>query len=138
EVKRKDDYLLDHDVHEQAISHKLACYIGNEIGDWNVDAEYNRNKESPKSLNINGKNSNVRPDILIHRRGKNNNDGKSGNNNLVIIEVKKKPTEEDKQKDIEKIKAFINDYPYYYKFGAFVSFNGLQSEIEWFERERKN
>ena len=129
ELTEKDSYLLEHDVHEQAISHKLACYIGNRIHGWNVDAEYNRNLNLPKSLSSCGR---IRPDILIHRRGL-NNDGDSKDNNLLIIEVKKNPSLQEREADIKIIKAFINEYPYFYKFGAFIAFDG--SAVEWLERE---
>ncbi len=125
----RDSYLLEHDVHEQAISHKLACYIGKRIDGWDVDAEYNRNLQRPKSLSSCGR---VRPDILVHRRGL-NNDGDTKDNNLLIIEVKKSPSPKDRSDDIKIIQAFINEYPYFYKYGVFIAFDG--SEIEWFSRE---
>jgi hypothetical protein len=132
ELKERDSYLLENDIHEQAISHKLACYISRQILDWHVDAEYNRNISVPKSLRINGKKSNVRPDILVHRRGKNNDF--YDDNNLLIIEIKKNPTPTDRENDLDKIKAFIREDPYYYKFGALISFEGLASKIEWLAR----
>jgi len=125
----RDSYLLEHNVHEQAISHKLACYIGKRIDGWHVDAEYNRNLQRPKSLSSCGR---VRPDILIHRRGL-NNDGNTKDNNLLIIEVKKSPLQQDKDADTKIIQAFINEYPYFYKYGAFIAFDG--SEIKWFTRD---
>ncbi len=125
----RDSYLLEHDVHEQAISHKLACYVGKRIDGWHVDAEYNRNLQRPKSLSSCGR---VRPDILIHRRGL-NNDGDTKDNNLLIIEVKKSPSQQDKDADTNIIQAFINEYPYFYKYGAFIAFDG--SETEWFSRD---
>ncbi|MBV5278437.1 MAG: hypothetical protein J0647_05305 [Campylobacteraceae bacterium] len=131
ELKAKDKYLLDHNVNERSISHKLACYIGKRIDGWHVDAEYNRNMDDQKRL-ISTDKYGVMPDIIIHRRG-HNNDTTTENNNLLVIEIKKTPTEKQKRNDILKLKQFIKNPPYFYKFGAFIAFDG--SDIEWFSRE---
>lgn len=122
-----DSYLLEHDVHEQTISSTLACYIRARIArlctsgqrKWNVDAEYNRNGDSPKSLNGIG---NVKPDIIIHIRGQNNPLGNEFNN-LLIVEIKKDPSLLDETGDLSKIQAFINDNPFHYCFGLFLGLN---------------
>lgn len=96
---KNDRYLIEHDVHEQSISSKLGYYLSSSIqprsnGGWDIDVEYNRNGEVPKSLCGIG---NVRPDIIIHRRGLNNPNGYE-ENNLLIIQIKKEPTDENKKK----------------------------------------
>lgn len=133
ELKISDRYLLENDVHEQSISAKLACYISRRMhlataNPWHVDVEYNRNGSVPKSLASQG---NVKPDIIIHRRGL-NNENSSEDNNLLIIELKKNPTENEKEKDILKIKAFIDERPYLFKYGLFISINPI--EICWYLR----
>jgi len=132
-----DFYLLEHDVHEQTISSTLACYIRGRIArlctsgqrEWNVDAEYNRNGDSPKSLNGIG---NVKPDIIIHKRGLNNPCGNEFNN-LLIVEIKKNPSPDDMKGDLIKIQAFINDNPFRYCFGLFLGLNRERTKntIEW-------
>jgi len=87
-----DKYLFQNDVHEQAITSRLACYILQKMlprssGGWDVDVEYNRNCHLPKKLHTV---NNIKPDIIIHRRGLNNNQ-EMESNNLLIIEVKKNP-----------------------------------------------
>ncbi len=134
-----DNYLLAHNVHEQAISGALACYLKQRIptrkeGGWDVDVEYNRNGERPKLL----KDRNVKPDIIIHRRGLNNPNGNE-NNNLLIIEIKINPKVKNKTKDIEKIHAFIKSPPYNYKYGLFISFNTNNPDeypysLEWYDK----
>jgi hypothetical protein len=134
----EDRYLLEHDVHEQSISSKLGFYLSRKIpprseGGWDVDVEYNRNGDLPKSLISLGI---VRLDILIHRRSL-NNPKKIEDNNLLIIEMKKNPTPKEKADDIRIVKAFIEEGPYYYCFGAFISLDIKMPEvyeIEWFER----
>jgi hypothetical protein len=108
----RDMYLLECNAHEQAISSKLACYLYLRIPfieneGWHVDVEYNRNGETPKELPSGGY---FRPDIIIHRRGK-NNPNRIEDNNLLVIEIKKNSI--DEKYDIYKIKTLINSYPYY-------------------------
>ena len=124
-----DSYLLEHDVHEQAITSKIACYLERQFEsgnhkDWHIDVEYNRNREIPKSLRELG---NVKPDIIIHRRGLNNNSG-TEDNNLLIIETKKNPTPIEREEDIRKVNAFVTESPYHYMFGAFISLNSNSPE----------
>ena len=40
-----DIYLLEHDVHERTITHKLGEYLQPLFRQWNVDCEYNRDME---------------------------------------------------------------------------------------------
>lgn len=46
----KEDYLLEKDVSERAMTHKLAEYLKDEFPDHNVDCEYNRNGKKAKTL----------------------------------------------------------------------------------------
>lgn len=144
---KKDSYLFEGKVSERAISHKLACYITElapkkkKNSGWHVDAEYNRNVEAPKTLRLNGQETCVVPDILIHRRGLNNEED-TIDNNLLVIEIKKNAKRSGQEKDIEKIKAFINDNPYNYKYGLFINFKpgakATPHELHWFCRDSKN
>lgn len=132
-LAKNDKYLLVNDVHEQSISGKLACYLTQNLflytkQRWNVDVEYNRNGKMPKSLPNQG---NVKPDIIIHRRGLNNDRGDE-NNNLLIIELKKSPNRVDKDKDIAKIEAFIREPPFHFKYGVFISIKPIK--LYWFRR----
>lgn len=140
ELIQRDIYLIEQDANERAITNKLCCYINNRIlprneGGWDVDAEYNRNWGKPKAL----PSGNVIPDIIIHRRGENNTN-RTEENNLLIIELKKNPTNNERNEDRNKIKAFIAEEPFNYCFGAFISLTYTdiaKYEIEWFEREVK-
>lgn len=113
-----DAYLLEQDVNERSISHKLASYLQNEVGDeWHVDCEYNRNHDVAKrlvSLPVyrelieigDTRAKTVFPDIIIHHRGTNKD-------NLLVIEMKKTPVgQEAKEFDLAKLKAFKAQYSY--------------------------
>jgi len=96
----KDQYLLDHDVHERTIAQRLAIYLEHEFAGWHVDCEYNRNLGDVKRISALLQNCaqkypsseqpstsgqvQVYPDIIVHCRGTNNQ-------NLLVIELKKAP-----------------------------------------------
>ena len=150
-LREKDKNLLDIDVNERTITHKLAEYLQNQFPSYDVDCEYNRYEKDTKrirsiknrSLDISkfkkyqiekliweDKNAlTIYPDIIIHKR-------KSPHNNLLVIEVKKSSNTIGEDFDIEKIKELMEP-PYKYKFGLFLRI-GLQNESDkykWFLRE---
>ena len=110
----KDECLLDNDVHEITISHKLAEYLQYQFSDMNVDCEYNRqippdNGDPIKRRSDTG--NPVRPDIIVHKRG-------SNENNCLVIEIK---AERDQtSKDTKKLKDYTNPKTLGYKFGLFL------------------
>ena len=106
----RDRYLLENNVNERSISHKLACYLQVEFGrDWNVDCEYNRNQHDikkllaiePKSIEFDDTTAKtVFPDIIVHHRGE--------EDNLLVIEMKKTVNSQAQAKnfDLRKLRAF--------------------------------
>jgi len=112
-----DAFLLEHDVNERSISHKLAEYLQQLFPDYHVDCEYNwqiddpYNKEIfltpeeeryfyPKTNEEKIKDQNahtVYPDIIIHRRGHNED-------NLLIIEMKKTSNKDERARERDKLK----------------------------------
>jgi hypothetical protein len=109
-----DSELLLRDVHELAISCKLAEYLHDEFPDFSVDCEYNRHIDEIKKL----KGDKFRPDIVIHKRG-------TDKKNLVYIEIKiEHNTDKTKRnKNISKIKSMTRqDGEYKYELGVFIDF----------------
>lgn len=52
---KEDLYLLQNDLHERTISHKLACYLQAEFPNLHVDCEYNKNIDednNPKKIRV--------------------------------------------------------------------------------------
>ena len=47
-----DGFLLERDVSERAITHKLAEHLQKLFSNWDVDCEYNKNLNGKKYLNI--------------------------------------------------------------------------------------
>lgn len=115
----RDRFLLENDVNERSISHKLAAYLQIEFGDeWDVDCEYNRNHDITKRLIIPPNDDKVKiddttartvfPDIIVHRR--------NSDDNLLVIEVKKGKSDlERRDFDLRKLRAFQGkNYHYLY------------------------
>jgi len=109
----RDRYLLERDVSERAITHKLAEYLQDEFPNWNVDCEYNRDGHEPKRLGFDDK---VLPDIIVHRRGE---EGP----NLMVIEVKKSNNAQrgGEQRDLQKLQAYLRKLSY--KAAVFIEFD---------------
>lgn len=133
-----EEYLLNNNVSERTISTHLANYLITESGNitnfrWSIDCEYNRNLDFPKELFINNEHVLVIPDIIIHVRGE-NNDNYNSDNNFLVIEIKKKASRANREYDYLKINGFINQPPYYYKYGLFINFVDANYELQWFKR----
>jgi len=149
-VIKLDKHLLEHDLSERCIAHRLAMYLTPQFQDYDVDCEYNGdvdNDSQRKRINIlktelerinkepteddkqNPENPlstrDVYPDIIIHERGKN------GKTNLCIIEIK---TTTSRKKeclfDDLKLKAYTSDeYGNHlkYQLGVYVNFGVKRS-----------
>ncbi len=120
-LRKKDFYLLEVNVNERTISHKLALYLQELFSSWHVDCEYNRYKKNPKRIDslhkelssgiqmnpLDGKAHTVYPDIIIHNRGT--------DDNLVVIEIKKMTsTEENDKFDLMKLRKYKKQLGYRY------------------------
>lgn len=113
-----DRDLLDLDVNERSITHKLAEHLQRRLLDWQVDCEYNRHGREPKRLETPYRNEfvdpagaeavTVFPDIIIHRRGT--------DQNLAVIEAKKRGARID-TRDQAKVEAFFRSADYRYRVG---------------------
>ena len=112
-VKDEDCHLLDIDGNERSIAARLAVYLQEYFIDYQVDVEYNRDRDGVKRLRRNeGILCRVLPDVIVHRRG----DDKS---NLMVIEMKKKSSPPNAIKnDRQRLTEFRDQYNY--KLGALV------------------
>jgi len=132
-----DNKLLEINVNERTLTHKLAVYLQQNFPEYNVDCEYNRFE--PNEIEILVKKLNlpinlvswedtdaktVFPDIIVHKRG-------IQQKNLLVVEVKKSSTQISGQVDRNKLIAFTKE-PYKYKFGVFLKIS-LANENDYFE-----
>lgn len=124
EFKEKDRIdLMNVNIYELTISHRIAVYLEKEFPEFNVDCEYNKNLGDPKR---NQEDKNIRPDIIIHLRGT--------EKNLVIFEIKKCGKDNKKAKcDMRKLKEIILS-GLNYKLGVFVGVLKKKIDVVWIEK----
>jgi len=97
-----------------------------EFKEFDIDCEYDRHIDHQKR--VENLDSNIRPDIVIHKRGKDDN-------NLVYIEVKKEQNKTSRNKDFKKIIEMTKlNGEYRYKLGIFIDFykNKEDTTIKYF------
>ena len=113
-----DMELLRDGVKEEAVSHRLGCYLRDsfegEDKPYVVDCEYNKYGEGQGKI-ADGKN--IRPDIIIHKRN-------VQSHNLIAIELKKRlsPSKWDKAK-LKRLTSISSRAKYKYSLGLFIGLN---------------
>lgn len=140
ELIDRDAYLLEHDVNERAITHKLAIYLQRRCAGFDVDCEYNRNMREPKRLDLLLEHLplgdrtidvadvhavTVYPDVIVHQRG-------SNEENLLVIEMKKAGRRLPNF-DKAKLRGFCQA-PYHYRNAALVTVGwngGPTATVAW-------
>ena len=161
-LSQNEREIIQNDINERTIAHKLAEYLQHEFSDLDVDVEYNRNLEigirEPKYVSLikdefrhvyNKAKTNdenlmpfmeqvtAYPDIIVHQRGNNNK-------NTLIIEVKKSNNKSDWQIDEKKLEAFTRmkeDDGYGYTLGMhlviYISARWKEPTYEWYQNGTK-
>src|SRR5690348_14899528 len=108
----RDRALLEFDLNERTITHKLAEHLQQAFSEYDVDCEYNRNQgdiktlELPEHINNSWDDTQARtvfPDIIVHRRGT--------GTNVLVIEAKK-TNGGDEAFDLLKLHAFRQELGY--------------------------
>lgn len=140
----KDSFLVNEDVNERSISHRLAVYLQEEVNDleqgWDVDCEYNRIGVSEiegeyltKRMNLPPRTDvasddvtakTVFPDINIHHRGK-----EGPENNLLVIEMKKNSSEDGY--DFEKLSQYGSELDY--QWGVYINITADGADCTWWK-----
>src|SRR5664280_170940 len=114
----RDSVLLNRDVSEWAMAHRLAVYLESlcEEG-WSVDCEYNRAGRSAVRPKHNAVGDNIRPDISVHHRGK-----LAKKHNLLVVEIKKLAEADDPLRVQELTSPPRDSRRYQYQYGVALSF----------------
>lgn len=122
---KQDILLLKQDVAEWSIAHRLAVYIEQGLPappkEWHVDCEYNRQGENGDGKVAHrasrGRDSIVRPDIVVHRRGR-----PETSDNLLAVELKKGASgQEDADKAREYTAGPTAERKFQYAFGVTIA-----------------
>ena len=133
----QNDYiLLQNEVGERSINHKLAEYIQEEFLDLNVDCEYNRKGNARKELeNIrncakNKETNFIYPDIIVHKRT-------IDDFNILVIEIKSNRSKTNC--DILKLEFFTSEKGNYaYNYGLFIKFDkNPNATLRWFKNGKE-
>ena len=117
------DHDLDINAHECSHAHRIAFYLEKRIRksekmkQFSVDVEYNRIGEKTKSVPLSGEQRNIRPDIIVHKRGSCDLGA-----NEIVIEVKRDAFDKI---DEEKIKNLCINHSYKYKCGYCLLLTGI-------------
>jgi hypothetical protein len=105
----RETHLLDKDIGERALTHRLAVAVERQFPDWDVDCDYNRLGERtwklPKASIVStdddlGKS--IYPDIVVHRR--------AVPENLLALEVRKASNHQPLDHDRHKLRAMTDPH----------------------------
>jgi hypothetical protein len=138
-IEREKD-VIDLDVNERTLSHRLAVYLESQFDLFNVDCEYNKYNDAVKKVKYetcdylrdeSAKSDDefaktVYPDIIVHKR--------ISKLNLLVIEMKKNTNYTPNECDIQKLKAYKSELGYQYAAFVRIGVNNAISEgyyIEW-------
>jgi hypothetical protein len=132
EFYARETYLLDKDVGERALAHRLAVQIERQFSGWDVDCEYDRLGERALRLphgtivsTDDHLGKSVFPDIVVHQR--------DIPNNLLAIELRKATNHQPIEHDQRKLVALTDPHLWFaYWIGVLLSLgkkNVTRSEV---------
>jgi hypothetical protein len=116
-----DHDLLLLDANERSVTHRLAVHMDPQFEGWNVDCEYNRNRNFQKLLELpvervpsdDTEARTVFPDIIVHRR--------NTEENLLVIEARKRTARQRGLHQCVKLRAYVEQLRY--RHAVFVVFD---------------
>lgn len=119
ELLTKDRHLLEVDANERSLTYRFGMYLQQRLQDFDVDCEYNRNGQVPKTVPANlirpmaddTDAKTVFPDVIAHKRGGNSN-------NYLVIEFKKSTNNTNHSVDLDKLRAYKSELNY--TFALFI------------------
>jgi hypothetical protein len=117
----RESWLLERDLGERALTHRLAVHIEAQFSGWDVDCDYNRLGERRMLLPRGGIAStddslgkSVYPDIVVHQR--------AVPKNLLAVEVRKAANHQPLDHDRHKLRALTDPHLWFaYRIGALVT-----------------
>ena len=117
----RETHLLERDLGERALTHRLAVSLEGHFPEWNIDCDYNRLGERtwrlPKASIVStdddlGKS--IYPDIVVHHR--------AIPDNLLAIEVRKAANHQAPAHDQHKLRALTDPHFWFaYRIGVFLT-----------------
>lgn len=109
EFYARETHLLDKDLGERVLTHRLAVHLESQFAGWEVDCDYNRLGERrlklPKGSIVStddDSGKSVFPDIVVHRR--------AVPENLLAIELRKAANHQPVEHDRHKLRAMTDPH----------------------------
>ena len=116
----RETHLLEKDLGERTLTHRLAVYVESQFAGWETDCDYSRLGERtlrlPKGSTVstddhNGKS--IYPDIVVHQR--------EIPNNLLAIELRKDTNHQPPEHDQQKLRGLTDPHLWFaYRIGVML------------------
>jgi hypothetical protein len=121
EFYAQEAFLLEKDLGERALTHRLAVHLEKQYPGWQVDCDYNRLGERTLRLphgtivsTDDALGKSIFPDIVVHQR--------EIPNNLLAIEVRKASNHQPIEHDQQKLKAMTDPHIWFaYGIGVLLT-----------------
>jgi hypothetical protein len=121
EFYARETHLLEKDLGERTLTHRLAVHLEKQFPGWDVDCDYNRLGERtlrlPKGTIVSTDDAigkSVYPDIVVHQR--------QIPNNLLAIEVRKASNHQPPEHDRHKLRALTDPHLWFaYRIGVLLT-----------------
>ncbi|SHK12111.1 hypothetical protein SAMN05444159_2472 [Bradyrhizobium lablabi] len=115
-----ETFLLEKDLGERALTHRLAVHLEKQFSGWDVDCDYDKLGERTLRLphgtivsTDDHLGKSVYPDIVVHQR--------AIPNNLLAIEVRKASNHQPPEHDQHKLRALTDPHLWFaYWIGVFL------------------
>jgi hypothetical protein len=120
EFYAREPFLLEKDLGERTLTHRLAVHMERQFDGWDVDCDYNRLGERLLKLphgsivsTDDGLGKSIFPDIVVHRR--------AVPENLIAIEVRKETNHQPVEHDHHKLRGLTDPHLWFaYRLGVFL------------------
>lgn len=120
EFYAREIWLLEHDLGERALTHRLAVYLEKQFPGWQLDCDFDRLGERtlrlPHGTIVSTDDhlaKSVYPDIVVHQR--------EIPNNLLAIEVRKASNHQPPEHDRHKLRALTDPHLWFaYWIGVYL------------------
>ncbi|KWV52929.1 hypothetical protein AS156_09870 [Bradyrhizobium macuxiense] len=128
----QESFLLERDLGERTLTHRLAVYVERQFAGWQVDCNYDRLGERtlklPRGSTVSSDDhlgKSIYPDIVVHQR--------DIPNNLLAIELRKDSNHQPIEHDQHKLQGLTDPHVWFaYEIGVLVTLarNGVSfSEV---------
>jgi len=120
EFYAREAFLLEKDLGERALTHRMAVHIERQFDGWEVDCEYNRLGERLLKLphgsivsTDDGLGKSIFPDIAVHRR--------AVPEPLLVVEVRKEINHQPVEHDHHKLRGLTDPHLWFaYRLGVML------------------